>query len=72
MLVASGRFRCRDSSSGSDHDRALVHAGASDPAAARPRGERSVVLGQPLDLPLQGFALLGLSLDLQPQGLDLL
>ena len=65
MLVASGRFRCRDSFSGSDHDRALIHAGASYPAAARPRGERSVVLDQtchllvqPLDLSLQSLDLL--------------
>ena len=52
--------------SGSDHDRALGPAGASDPARAQRLGERPVVPGQachlpgePLDLLLQGFDLLG-------------
>ena len=50
--------------SGSDHDRALAHAGASGPAPAQPLGERPVVPGQVCrlpaelrDLPLQGFDL---------------
>ena len=53
-----------------DHDRALGPAGASGPPSAQRRGERPVVLGQachllgePLDLPPQGFALRGLPLD---------
>ena len=56
----------RTAISGSGHDRGLCRAGAADPRAARPRGERPVELGQarhplfePLDLPLQGFDLLG-------------
>ena len=63
---------------GSGHDRALAHAAASDPAVARPRGERPEVVGpachlpvQPLDSPLQGFALHCLLLDALPQGFDL-
>ena len=50
--------------SGSDHDRALAPAGASDPAPAQRLGEHPVVPGQARHLPVE-------LCDLLPQGLDL-
>ena len=57
--------------SGSDHDRALVHAAASAPAPAQRLGERPVVLGQVRHSPAELCDLLLQGFDLLLQGLDL-